>query len=135
MEFRAFKTNEKDFGLLVHDNGYRFTACCKSEISSIDAENGKLFYRGYPIEQLWEHSSFLEVAFLLIHGELPSSAQAEKWEHKVLSKLFISSPLSRHEPFFLSTHFFFLPQITHTYTRTSSNKCQHFGMTRTQWEF
>ena len=62
-------------GLLAYDPGFRSTASCKSAITFVDGDNGVLLYRGYPIEELAEHSDFVEVAYLLINGELPNPAQ------------------------------------------------------------
>ena len=68
MDFRQIKVDEDDFGLMSYDPAYMATAACRSAITFIDGENGILEYRGYPIEQLAERSSYLEVAYLLIHG-------------------------------------------------------------------
>ena len=68
MDLRQIKTNEDDFGLLSYDPGFKNTASCRSEITYIDGDHGVLEYRGYPIEQLAEHSNFLETSYLLIHG-------------------------------------------------------------------
>ncbi len=73
----------KETGLFTYDSGFTATASCKSAITYIDGDNGVLLYRGYPIEQLAEHSSFLEVAYLLMNGELPTKAEFEKFEHEV----------------------------------------------------
>ncbi|MEA2135634.1 MAG: citrate synthase, partial [Solirubrobacteraceae bacterium] len=71
MALRDIKVNEDDFGLMTYDPAYTNTASCRSAITFIDGEKGILEYRGYPIEQLAEESTYLEVAYLLIHGELP----------------------------------------------------------------
>ncbi len=73
----------KETGLFTYDSGFTATASCKSAITYIDGDNGVLLYRGYPIEQLAEHSSFLEVAYLLMNGELPNKAEFAKFEHEV----------------------------------------------------
>ncbi|KAF1700931.1 citrate synthase [Pseudoxanthomonas suwonensis] len=73
----------KETGLFTYDSGFTATASCKSAITYIDGDNGVLLYRGYPIEQLAEHSSFLEVAYLLMNGELPTEAEFKKFEHEV----------------------------------------------------
>src|SRR5213595_804160 len=75
MDFRQIKVDEDDFGLMTYDPAYTNTASCRSEITFIDGEAGVLQHRGYPIEELTEHSSYLEVAYLLIHGELPTKDQ------------------------------------------------------------
>src|SRR5204863_4388579 len=68
-ELRKIKVNEDDFGLMTYDPAYMATASCRSAITFIDGDKGILEYRGYPIEQLAEDSSYLEVAYLLVHGE------------------------------------------------------------------
>jgi citrate synthase len=78
-ELRRIKTGADDFGLLAYDPGFVNTASCKSTITFIDGDRGILWYRGYPIEQLAEHSTYLEVAYLLLHGELPSRPQLDAW--------------------------------------------------------
>ena len=73
----------KETGLFTYDSGFTATAACKSAITYIDGDNGVLLYRGYPIEQLAQHSSFLEVAYLLMNGELPSKAEFTRFEDEV----------------------------------------------------
>ena len=73
MDLRQIKTDEQDFGLMVYDPAFMNTAACRSSITYIDGDAGILQHRGYPIEQLCEHSSYLEVAYLLINGRLPPS--------------------------------------------------------------
>jgi len=73
----------KETGLFTYDSGFTATASCKSAITYIDGDNGVLLYRGYPIEQLAKQSSFLEVAYLLMNGELPSKDEFEKFDHEV----------------------------------------------------
>jgi citrate synthase len=73
----------RETGLFTYDSGFTATASCKSAITYIDGEKGVLLYRGYPIEQLAEHSSFLEVAYLLMNGELPTREEFAKFEHDV----------------------------------------------------
>src|SRR5918996_1551909 len=75
MDFRQMKVSEDDFGLMTYDPAYTNTASCRSAITFIDGDKGILEYRGYPIEQLAEHSNYLEVAYLLVHGDLPTKAQ------------------------------------------------------------
>src|SRR3954466_4567810 len=75
---RDIKVNESDFGIMTYDPAFMNTASCKSAITFLDGENGVLEYRGYPIEQLAEHASYLEVAYLLIHGELPTKEQLQR---------------------------------------------------------
>jgi citrate synthase len=82
-ELRTIKKNDDDPGLLSYDPGYTATASCRSAITYIDGERGILRYRGYPIEELAEHSSFLEVAYLLIAGELPNDQELGLWVDEV----------------------------------------------------
>jgi citrate synthase len=88
-ELRKIKTDEDDFGLMTYDPAYMATASCRSAITYIDGDNGILEYRGYPIEQLAEKSSYLEVAYLLIHGELPTSDQLAEWDHLITIHTFV----------------------------------------------
>ena len=73
----------KETGCFTYDNGFTATASCRSAITYIDGDAGVLLYRGYPIEQLAEKSSFLEVAYLLMNGELPTAGEFSKFEHEV----------------------------------------------------
>jgi citrate synthase len=82
-DLRQIKSSPDDFGLMTYDPGFMNTASCRSAITYIDGDAGILRYRGYPIEQLAEHSSFLETAYLLLHGDLPSRAGLERWVHDV----------------------------------------------------
>ncbi len=79
MDLRQIKSGPDDFGLLAYDPGFFNTAACNSKITYIDGDKGILEYRGYPIEQLAERSTFLEVAWLLINGELPNKKQLDAW--------------------------------------------------------
>ena len=88
-ELRNIKVNEDDFGLMTYDPAYMATASCRSAITYIDGDKGILEYRGYPIEQLAEESSYLEVAYLLIHGELPTTAQLAEWDHQITIHTFV----------------------------------------------
>ena len=88
-DFRQIKVADDDFGLMTYDPAYMNTASCRSEITYLDGENGVLEYRGYPIEQLAEHSTYLEVAYLLVHGELPSAAQLEEWVGEITIHTFV----------------------------------------------
>src|SRR5262249_59325127 len=83
MDLRQIRLNDDDFGLLSYDPAFMNTAACRSRITYIDGDRGILRYRGYPIEQLAERSNYLEVAYLLIYGELPTRAQLEDWQHNV----------------------------------------------------
>jgi citrate synthase len=83
IDLRQIKTGDDDFGLMTYDPAFMNTAACRSAITYIDGDKGILRYRGYPIEQLAEQATFLEVAYLLAAGELPSRAQLDKWEHDI----------------------------------------------------
>jgi citrate synthase len=85
---RQIKTSDDDFGLLSYDPAFMNTAYCRSAITFIDGERGILRYRGYPIQELAEQASFLEVAYLLLEGELPSAAQLDAWVEEVTSHTF-----------------------------------------------
>lgn len=82
-DLQQIKRNTEGIGLMAYDPGYTNTASCKSSVTDLDGEAGILRYRGYPIEQLAEQSTFLEVAYLLIHGELPTKAQLNSWMYNV----------------------------------------------------
>jgi citrate synthase len=88
-ELRKIKVGEEDFGIMTYDPAYMNTASCRSAITYIDGDLGILEYRGYPIEQLAEKSSYLEVAYLLIHGALPSQAQLDEWSHLITTHTFV----------------------------------------------
>ena len=92
---RQIRVNPDDFGLMAYDPGYGNTAAAKSAITYIDGDKGILLYRGYPIEQLAEHSTFLEVAYLLLNGELPTQAQLDKWVYDVMHHTFVHETLAR----------------------------------------
>jgi citrate synthase len=83
MDLRQVKVDAEDFGLMTYDPAFMNTAACKSAITFIDGDKGILRYRGYPIEQLAERSSFLEVAYLLSEGELPTREQLAQWEKDI----------------------------------------------------
>src|SRR2546421_7163121 len=89
MAFRDIKVSEDDFGLMTYDPAYTNTAACRSAITFIDGEAGILEYRGYPIEQLAEKSSYLEVAYLLVNGELPTQQQLDEWTHEITIHTFV----------------------------------------------
>ena len=83
MDLRQMKASPDDFGLMTYDPAFTNTAACRSRITYIDGDKGILMYRGYPIEQLAEHSDFLETSYLILRGELPTPAQMEQWTHEV----------------------------------------------------
>src|SRR6266540_3199978 len=89
MDLRDIKVSDDDFGLMAYDPAFTNTASTRSEITYIDGAAGVLEYRGYPLEQLCEHSNYLEVAYLLIHGELPTQAQYEEWVHEITIHTFV----------------------------------------------
>jgi citrate synthase len=84
LDLRQIKTGPEDFGLMTYDPAYMNTASCRSTITYIDGDRGILRYRGYPIEELAERCSYLEVAYLLLHGELPTVPQLRDWEREVM---------------------------------------------------
>jgi citrate synthase len=87
----------KDTGLFTYDPGFTSTAACNSKITYIDGEKGVLLYRGYPIEQLANNSSFLEVSYLLMHGELPSQSDKVEFENTIKNHTLLNEQI---------THFF-----------------------------
>jgi citrate synthase len=89
LKLREIKVKEDDFGLMTYDPAFMNTAACRSAITFIDGDKGILEYRGYPIEQLAEQSSYLEVAYLLIHGELPNTQQLDEWAHQITIHTFV----------------------------------------------
>ncbi len=89
MDLRQIKTDAQDFGLMAYDPAYTNTASCRSAITYIDGEAGILQHRGYPIEQLCEHSTYLEVAYLIINGALPTEAQLSDWVHEITVHTFV----------------------------------------------
>ena len=89
MDFRQLRENDDDFGLMVYDPAFTNTASCRSAITYIDGDAGVLEYRGYPIEQLAEKSTFLETAYLIIYGELPNKAQLAEWTHDITYHTFV----------------------------------------------
>jgi len=86
---RQIKVDEDDFGLLSYDPAFLNTASTRSAITLVDGERGILRYRGYPIEQLAEQSTYLEVAYLLLHGELPTEAQLLEWTEAITHHTFV----------------------------------------------
>jgi citrate synthase len=89
MDLRQIKVAEDDFGLMSYDPAFTNTASTRSAITFIDGERGILEYRGYPIEQLAEQSTYLEVAYLLVHGELPTQAELDEWTHLITIHTFV----------------------------------------------
>ena len=89
MAFRQMRVDDDDFGLMTYDPAFMNTASCRSAITFIDGDHGILEYRGYPIEQLAEQSTYLEVAYLLVHGALPTQAQLDEWVHQITMHTFV----------------------------------------------
>jgi citrate synthase len=83
MDLRQIKTDPEDFGLMTYDPAFMNTASCHSKITFIDGERGILRYRGYPIEVLAEHCTYLEVAYLLLFGDLPTEQELKDWVHEI----------------------------------------------------
>jgi citrate synthase len=86
-DLRTIKSSDDDFGLMTYDPAFMNTASCRSAITYLDGDNGVLRYRGYPIEQLAEKSTFLEVAWLLIHGELPNASELEGFTKDIANRM------------------------------------------------
>src|SRR5438552_3457449 len=95
MDLRQIKVSEDDFGLMSYDPAFTNTASCRSAITFIDGEAGILQHRGYSIEQLCEHSSYLEVAYLLTFGELPTGPQLERWMFDVTHHTFVHEDIKQ----------------------------------------
>jgi citrate synthase len=95
MDLRQIRTAEDDFGLMTYDPAFMNTAACRSAITYIDGDRGILRYRGYPIEQLAEQASFLEVAWLLIEGELPTAAQLEAWTEEITYHTYVHTNITK----------------------------------------
>jgi citrate synthase len=83
MDLRPIKEDPEEFGMMTYDPGYTNTASCTSRVTYIDGDKGILRYRGYPIEQLAEQCSYIEVAYLLLHGELPTASELVQWDHEI----------------------------------------------------
>src|SRR5215210_1098269 len=82
-DLREIKVSEEDFGMMTYDPAFMNTAACRSRITYIDGDQGILLYRGYPIEQLAEKSTYLETAYLVLFGELPTPSQLADWTHQI----------------------------------------------------
>jgi citrate synthase len=94
-ELRQIKVSEDDFGLMTYDPAFMNTAACRSAITFIDGDRGILRYRGYPIEQLAERATFLEVAYLLCEGELPNKVQLAKWEEEIKYHTYVHTNITK----------------------------------------
>ncbi|MGI8732358.1 MAG: citrate synthase [Pyrinomonadaceae bacterium] len=95
MDLRQIKSAPDDFGLMTYDPAFMNTASCKSRITFIDGDKGILEYRGYPIDQLAEQSTYLEVAYLLLHGELPTAEQLKDWTWNITYHTFINESIKK----------------------------------------
>jgi len=95
MDLRQIKAGDDDFGLMTYDPAFMNTASCKSTITYIDGDRGELEYRGYPIEQLAERSTYLEVAYLLLYGELPTAEQLQQWTWDITHHTFINENIKK----------------------------------------
>jgi citrate synthase len=95
MDLRQIKVSDDDFGLMGYDPAFTNTASCRSAITYIDGEAGVLEHRGLPIEQLCEQSTYVEVAYLLIFGELPTKAQLERWLYDITHHTFVHEDIKK----------------------------------------
>ncbi|MFM9076973.1 MAG: citrate synthase [Solirubrobacterales bacterium] len=95
LDLRQIKVEEDDFGMMSFDPAFTNTAACRSAITYIDGDAGILQHRGIPIEQLCEHSTFLEVAYLLVFGNLPTRAQLEDWVFDVTTHTFVHEDIKK----------------------------------------
>ncbi|MXY25951.1 MAG: citrate synthase [Acidobacteria bacterium] len=102
IDLRKIKVDPGEFGMMTYDPAYLNTANCRSAITFIDGDRGILRYRGYPIEQLAEHSTFVETAWLLINGELPTQTELDAWTAELdREALDAGSPLNRQVEAFM----------------------------------
>ncbi len=95
VDLRQIKVDDDDFGLMTYDPAFMNTAACRSAITYIDGDKGILRYRGYPIEQLAEGSTFLEVAYLLCEGELPTRTQLETWNEQIKFHTYVHTNITK----------------------------------------
>ncbi len=95
MELRQIKAADDDFGLMTYDPAFMNTAACRSAITYIDGDKGILRYRGYPIEQLAEQATFLEVAYLLCEGELPTGERLDQWEKEIKYHTYVHTNITK----------------------------------------
>ena len=94
-DLRQIKVTPDEFGMMTYDPAFMNTAACRSRITFIDGDRGVLLYRGYPIEQLAEHSDFLETAYLILFGELPTEAQLDGWTRDVANHTMLHENLKK----------------------------------------
>src|SRR2546425_534731 len=95
LDLRQIKVNANEFGMMSYDPAFTNTAACISRITFIDGDAGILRYRGYPIEELAEKSSYLETAYLILYGELPTKAQLEEWTYHITHHTFIHESIKK----------------------------------------
>ena len=104
-DFRQMKVSAEDFGLLSYDPGMENTASCRSSITFVDGDKGILRYRGYPIEDLAAKSTYLETAYLVMHGELPNKKQLEDWTNTITHHTLVHENIRKMiESFRLDAH-------------------------------
>jgi citrate synthase len=139
MDLRQIKVNPTDFGMISYDPAYNNTASCISRVTYIDGDAGILRYRGYPIEELAEKSTYLETAYLLLYGELPTATQLKDWQHSIVHHTFIHESIKKFLDgfrLFITMPKIFLIQNRGRSRRTgSSERCRrlrHF-LTGTRW--
>jgi len=95
MDLRQIRTDEKDFGVMSYDPGFLNTASCESKITFIDGDAGILQYRGYPIEQLAQKCTFVETAYLLLYGELPTGEQLSRFKQRIAKHTFVHENMKK----------------------------------------
>src|SRR3989440_9575224 len=95
IDLRQIKTSDDDFGLLSYDPAFQNTASCRSAITFIDGDKGILRYRGYPIDELADQGTFLEVAYLLCEGRLPNRAELDEWAATVKSHTYVHTNITK----------------------------------------
>ena len=95
LDLRQIKVKDDEFGMMTYDPAFTNTALCRSKITFIDGDAGILRYRGYPIEELAERSTYLETAYLILHGELPTKSQLEEWSYHVSHHTFIHESIKK----------------------------------------
>src|SRR4030088_640999 len=95
MDLRQIKVDPKEFGMMSYDPAFNNTASCISRVTYIDGDAGILRYRGYPIEDLAEKSTYLETAYLLLHGELPNAEELKDWTYNVTHHTFIHESIKK----------------------------------------
>src|SRR5208283_3293429 len=95
MDLRQIKVNPSEFGMISYDPAYNNTASCISRVTYIDGDAGILRYRGYPIEELAEKSTYLETAYLLLYGDLPTASQLKDWQHSIVHHTFIHESIKK----------------------------------------